>query len=220
MIRHYSQIFSLALVLALAGCASESAVDEPTTSSGPTAEGAAYLVSEPPADAQDVIAMREGIADAEDVVVVGRIGGSHNPWVEGVAAFTLVDRSLPACTDIPGDTCPTPWDYCCATDKLPGATTLVKVVDEQGQVVSTGAKELLGVSELQTVVVQGTAQKDDAGNISVLADRIYVDPHNPGQVPRGDAGHDHDHDHDHDHQEAESEEDHGGDAAAESEDAS
>src|SRR5690606_24144216 len=100
-----SDIFKLTLVLALSGCASESAVDEATTTTGPTAEGAAYLLSGPPADARDVIDMREEAEDQEEVVVVGRIGGSHNPWVEGMAAFTLVDRSLPACSDIPGDTC-------------------------------------------------------------------------------------------------------------------
>src|SRR5690606_36460413 len=155
-------------------------------------------------------------------------GGSRNPWVDGMAAFTLVDRSLPACTDIPGDKCPTPWDYCCTTDKLPGATTLVKVVDDQGQVVTTGAQELLGVDELQTVVVRGKASKDDVGNITVLAEQIYVDPSSPGQVTRGGEGseHAHAHDHDHAHDEAEAAEgadpasDKDSDAAAESDEAS
>ena len=146
---HHSRLFGLALVLAFAGCASESADQASQTPAGPSAAGAVYMLTSAPADAQDVISMRQAVEDQQEVVVVGRIGGSQNPWVDGLAAFTLVDRSLPACTDIPGDTCPTPWDYCCATDKLPGATTLVKVVDDQGQVVTTGAQELLGVDELQ-----------------------------------------------------------------------
>jgi hypothetical protein len=188
---HHSRLFGLALVLAFAGCASESADQASHTTKGPSADGARYLASSAPAAAQDVIPMRQSIDDQQEVVVIGRIGGSHNPWVDGMAAFTLVDRSLAACTDIPGDKCPTPWDYCCATDKLPDATTLVKVVDDQGQVVTTGAQELLGVDELQTVIVRGKARKDDAGNISILAEQIYVDPSNPGQVRRSGEKHAH-----------------------------
>ncbi len=198
MVRHLWKICSLSLMMTLAGCTSETGVETSTALPRPSAEGAKYLLSAAPTDAQDVISMREAVDDNQEVVVIGRIGGSHDPWVEGMAAFSVVDRSLPACSDIPGDSCPKPWDYCCATDKLPGATTLVKVVDEQGEIIPTDARELLGVSELQTVVIQGTARKDDAGNITVLASGIYIDPANPGQVVRGE-GDSHNHDHDHSH---------------------
>jgi hypothetical protein len=105
---------------------------------------------------------------------VGRIGGSENPWIEGRAAFSIVDNSLKACSDIPGDNCPRPWDYCCQTDQLPTATALVKLVDESGELVKTDARKLLQLKELATVVVQGKAQRDEAGNLTVLADGIYV----------------------------------------------
>jgi hypothetical protein len=39
-------------------------------------------------------------------------------WIEGRAAFSLVDQSLKACSDVEGDDCPVPWDYCCETEKL------------------------------------------------------------------------------------------------------
>ncbi len=190
---------SVVVIAGLFGCSSETATNTSAVVGQPTTEGAKFLLSSAPGEAQDVIPMREDVEDEQDVVVIGRIGGSHDPWVDGLAAFSLVDRSLAACTDIPGDQCPTPWDYCCVTDKLPAATTLVKVVDEQGELVSTGARELLGLTELQTVVIQGKAQKDDSGNVTILARGIYVDPTNPGQVLRGDADHDHAHGHDHTH---------------------
>ncbi len=41
----------------------------------------------------------------------GRIGGSEKPFVDGLAAFTIVDLKVPYCADDEG--CPTPWDYCC-----------------------------------------------------------------------------------------------------------
>ncbi len=42
-----------------------------------------------------------------------KLGGDVNPWVEGQVAFRLVDDSLKACSVIPDDEYPTPWDYCC-----------------------------------------------------------------------------------------------------------
>lgn len=162
----------------LSGCAQQhGSTDDSSQSdvaqmSGP--EGAHYLLDDEPVGVRQVSQIREESADGDDVVVVGRIGGSTNPWVEGRAAFYLVDQSLQACCDIPGDNCPKPWDYCCETDRLPTHTVFVKLVDEQGELVRTDAKSLLGVKELSTVVVQGKAQHDNANNVTVLAERIFI----------------------------------------------
>ena len=81
-----------------------------------------------------------------------------------------------ACNDREGDDCPTPWDYCCETDRLPQATALVKIVDSAGKLVAIDARKLLPLKELQTVVVPGTAQRDEAGNLTILANGVYVKP--------------------------------------------
>lgn len=177
--------------------------DAESTSGGngvgvPSAEGQAYILSSEPAGAVDVIEARESAEDDADIVVVGRIGGQEPPWVEGLAAFTIVDESLPDCSQIEGDSCPTPWDYCCASG-LADARMLVKFVDESGEVVETGAEELLGLTELQTVVVQGTAQRDADGNLTVLASNVFVRPQvDRPMVPAGEHTHSHDHGHSHD----------------------
>ena len=132
------------------------------------------LMKAEPSGAQQIIAARAGAKNEDTIVVVGRIGGDANPWVENRAAFTLVDNSLKACSDIPGDECEKPWDYCCETDKLPTASLLVKVVDSDGKLIATDARKLLGVKELQTVVVQGKAKRDDKGNLTVLATGVFV----------------------------------------------
>jgi hypothetical protein len=113
-------------------------------------------------------------ASAQDVTLVGRIGGSLSPFVSGRASFTVVDASLVPCSENPGDTCPTPWDYCCDTDKLPAATAVVKLVDADGATVAKDAKRDLGMKELQTVVVKGKAKRDEAGNLTVLAPAVFV----------------------------------------------
>ena len=49
-----------------------------------------------------------------------------------------------------------------------------KFVDEQGQTVAVDARELLGLKESQMVVVQGKAKRDEQGNLTVLAEGLYV----------------------------------------------
>lgn len=169
-------VLCLSFLSLLSGCAKESA-DSPAAANATTpVDGAKFLLAEEPQGAADVRAARESAKNDEEVLVVGRIGGSHNPWIAGRAAFSIVDRSLKACSDIEGDNCPYPWDYCCEGAKLPTSTALVKIVDDDGKVVSADARELLHVKELQTVVVRGKAQRDEAGNLTVLASGLYIKP--------------------------------------------
>ncbi len=173
-------LFSLSLLTCLsiaAGCSSESPA--PPAAESPVAaaiDGARYLLDSEPDRSAGVIAVRESASDGDDIVITGRIGGSANPWINGRAAFSIVDHSLTACSDIPGDECEKPWDYCCQTDKLPTSTALVKFVDDDGNPLAVDSRELLAVKELQTVVVRGKAKRDDAGNLTVLASQVFVRP--------------------------------------------
>jgi hypothetical protein len=124
--------------------------------------------------ATDVKAARDAVKNDEEITLVGRIGGAENPWVDGQAAFTIVDSALKPCNEKDDDACQTPWDYCCDTDLLPTNKAFVKIVGEDGRPVPTDARQLLGIKELQTVVVHGRAKRDDAGNLTVLADGVYV----------------------------------------------
>jgi hypothetical protein len=157
------KLVGLAAVL-LAGCGS-------TETGSP--DGSKYLLSSEPAGAQDVKAVLESAQDGDDVIVVGRVGGEANPWIDGLAAFRIADLSLTPCNELKGDNCPMPWDYCCEPD-VAANRTLVKVIDESGGIVASGAKQLLELEELQTVVVQGKASRDDNGNVSVLATGVFV----------------------------------------------
>ncbi len=141
-------------------------------------DGSKFLLSEEPEGGQNVIAVRDASKDGDEVVIVGRIGGSLNPWVDDRVAFSVVDPSLLACSDDKEEgescSCQTPWDYCCETDKLPEAMALVKFVESDGSVVKHDARKVFGLVELQTVVIQGKAQRDDAGNLTILASGMYV----------------------------------------------
>jgi hypothetical protein len=93
------------LTLLAAGCA------DPARQTTPAIDISKFLLPQEPAGATDVITARRS-QDGDAVVLFGRIGGSENPWVEGVAAFTIVDSSIKPCNEIGDDTCPKPWDYC------------------------------------------------------------------------------------------------------------
>jgi len=154
-----------------AGCAS---ANNPGGALTPSPEAAKYLLSAEPASAQAVAAAKKEVKDGDDVTLIGRIGGSESPFVSGRASFTIVDTGLVPCSERPGDTCATPWDYCCDTDQLPASTASVKVVDDAGKTLAIDAKSGLGLKELQTVVVKGKAKRDEAGNLSVSASGIFV----------------------------------------------
>ena len=146
-----------------------------TTPAATNIDGSKFILDSEPDGAADVVAVRTSAKDGDDIVIVGRIGGSKEPCVDGRAAFSIVDRSAKPCNAIPGDKCPIPWDYCCE-DQLATKTILVKFIDDDGKLVAAGAKELFGVKELDTVVISGKAKVDDAGNVSVLASSMFVQP--------------------------------------------
>ncbi len=155
------------------GCADSGKPDADAATGRTSQSNANYLLADKPADAQGIGEARKSVTDEEDVTLVGRIGGSANPFVGGLAAFTIVDPQVKYCA--PDEGCPTPWDYCCTQDQVKDNIATVKVVGQDGQPVDQDAKKLLGVKELDTVIVQGQAKRDDNGNLTVLARKVYVE---------------------------------------------
>ncbi len=131
-----------------------------------------YEAETEPAGAIPVGEAREKTEDGQDVTLVGLIGGSSEPFVKGLAAFTIVDPKVPYCADEEG--CPTPWDYCCETDAVKQNIATVKIVDDSGKPVTQDAREFLNVKELSKVVVKGKARRDDQGNLTVAASKIFL----------------------------------------------
>jgi hypothetical protein len=161
------------VVLALGSIGCESKVASKPAVGG-AQSSSSYLVQNEPAGAVPVGEARKKVEDGQEVTLVGLIGGSSKPFVEGLAAFTIVDPKVPYCAANEG--CPTPWDYCCQTDAVKENIATVKIVDDAGKPVSQSARDLLDVKELATVVVKGKAKRDDQGNLTVAANQVFVRP--------------------------------------------
>lgn len=162
-----------ALLVVPAACTQEASTTPSGSSTPSNAALDAYYAATAPADAKPVLEVRKSAAPGDQVVVTGRA----KDFVDGRAMVTLVDPSLRACSD-PGDpmadTCETPWDYCCIDPtEVAAATAAVEIRDETG-VVKQGLQGFHGLDHLDTVTVTGTLQKDEAGNVTVVAKNLHV----------------------------------------------
>lgn len=154
------------------GCGQSPVATQTDETEGSRSTSTRYVAGSEPSGAIPVGEAREETKDEESVTLVGIIGGSSEPFVDGLAAFTIVDPKVPYCA--PDEGCHTPWDYCCQQNQVKDNIATIKVVDEQGKPVAQDARTLLDVKELSTVVIEGTAQRDDEGNLSVLAKQVFV----------------------------------------------
>lgn len=155
------------------GCSQAPVANKDTTGkSAARVASAPYLADLEPTGAIPVGEARTSVTNDSQVTVVGLIGGSPKPFVDGLAAFTIVDAKVPYCPDEEG--CPTPWDYCCQLEAVKDNIATVKFVDAAGKPITEDARQWLNLKELATVVVSGTAKRDDQGNLTVAANKIFV----------------------------------------------
>ena len=186
-------------VLALVACGSDSSADTtPSTTSStetPTATGegqeqaaapaadlSALVLATAPSEAATITSLKQAIEPGAAVTLTGRVGGRANPFIDGRAAMTVVDPgAVAACDTIEGDSCGTPWDFCCESQsKIAAAMATVQVVDEQGMPKKVGLNGLGGLAPGSMVVVTGTVSPNSAdGNLIVDATGIHVQAAKP-----------------------------------------
>jgi hypothetical protein len=131
-----------------------------------------FLARTAPQGARPVAEVRASAKDGESVAVQGRA----KDFVEGRAVVTVIDPSMPACDEAgPMDDCPTPWDFCCDDPgDIAAASATIELRDQQGPL-RQSLKGLGGLNYLDTVVALGEVEKDEAGNLTVIARSLYVE---------------------------------------------
>ncbi|MEM6567387.1 MAG: hypothetical protein AAF957_03195 [Planctomycetota bacterium] len=168
-------LLALFLLPCAVGC-SGGAADANTSDAGEAAVGApttlpeSFWSSNTTADAKDVFTLREEDLAGQTITVRGTV----KDFVEGLAAFVLVEDSLLSCDEIPGDSCPTPWDYCCTDpDELARGTAFVEFHDD-GRPGEWAVEGFHGIERLSEVVVTGELSIDEADNLSLVATSIRL----------------------------------------------
>ena len=172
---------ALILVAWLAACDEKKPIAAaPATRSAPAAAALppSLFLSAAPADAKDIKDAKGSAKVGDKIILVGRIGGSKEPFVAQRAVFTLVDKRLKACGEGTAmDSCETPWDYCCETrEEITANSAAVQVVDAGGQPIKAELNGVNGLKLLATVTVVGTVVTAEAGNLVVRATGLYVQP--------------------------------------------
>lgn len=139
---------------------------------------AKYFAETRPDGARGVAEIKADAEGPDEVVVVGRIGGRVQPFLEGAAVFLLADLGMKHCGEIHGDTCPQPWDYCCEPkDSLMKNTATIQLVDDSGRPLKVDVKEKHGLEPLRILTIKGkVAQREAGGALVINAEKIYVEP--------------------------------------------
>jgi hypothetical protein len=177
-------VCGVVVIAAVVGCG-------PGAGSGgsPVADASSpYLLEEEPAnpigiDAAFAALTEEG--EQAELTLVGRIPKQVSqgipPWGEKEATFVVVEATKEGDSAHSGpghdpDNCP----FCKRRreeGKAPvNSLALIQIVDDQGKVVPTDARSLLGLKENQVVVARGEVLRDSLGNITLAAKSIYVRP--------------------------------------------
>jgi hypothetical protein len=172
----YLMFGAIVSLIGFAGCNRPAAETSPVASgNAPHISAVSYLMKEEPEECIGVMEARTDAKDGDEITLVARVGGRKNPWVEGRAAFMVIDASMAVVAtgteSGKGQIC---LDDCCAA--LRGeCTTMVKFLDDQGGVLPTDARELFQLKPDDMVVIQGHVQRDEEqSTFAVVAKSIYV----------------------------------------------
>ena len=178
MLKYRPLLLSVILIgVMVVGCDKPSANQTTTSQRGSTEPlPSGLFLTQAPEKAAELIATRETAKDGDAVVVRARVGGRQDPFSADRAVMTVADTSLLSCDKMPGDTCETPWDYCCDDPaSLAKAIASVQVVGSDGKPLRATLKNVSGIAPLKEVVIVGTLRKSPDGKAATInANGIFV----------------------------------------------
>jgi hypothetical protein len=138
------------------------------------------FITQEPAGALGVLKVRQSAKAGDHVTMIGRIGGSENPFVSNRAVFTMVDVTVKTCLEMGDAHCPTPADYCCEdSTELAKSMASVNITDKSGKPLAISLAADGSLKPLMWIAVEGTLQPTDGGAFIVNADHIYKMPNDP-----------------------------------------
>jgi hypothetical protein len=136
--------------------------------------GQQFVLAQEPEGAMGILDYREAKPEADDVTLLGRIGGGQPTWSHDSAMFLvtdptqeLADKSDHVCH---GDNCP----FCKGKVRVDDSRAIVILTGADGRVPPMDARKLMPLAEGQMVVVSGRAEVNSLGQLVVHARGVYV----------------------------------------------
>jgi len=172
--------FTMLIGMLVTGCSQDQAspttdtVEPNHTAAAKVPNLEAFIIDAKPEGAVSVTQARASAAPGKPIVVTGQIGASDQPFGNSFATFILGDEAIDFCDELPGDTCPKPWDACCEDpDKLAASRASVQLTLD-GTPIPGSIKGVAGLKELDHVVVAGVvAPTSTSENLIIHASGIY-----------------------------------------------
>ena len=90
-------------LLCLAPIACDQSAPTPPKTATNSALPKDLFVTQEPAGAAGVLKVRQSAKAGDRIAMIGRIGGSENPFVSNRAVFTMVDASMKSCLEMGDD---------------------------------------------------------------------------------------------------------------------
>jgi len=173
---HLSPLAAASLFAACGDSGKPSADTAPV--SPPLPAVAAVLSETAPDGAISVVEARKTAKPGAEVTVEGIVAGTMSPFAEGFASVVLGDLAMETCDKVPGDSCATPWDACCADpDTLKGMRLTLQVSDAEGRPVAQSLKGISGLAEMDRVIAEGTvAANSTPENLVINVSRLHRAP--------------------------------------------
>ncbi len=140
-----------------------------TTAAAPAALTAIFQAVPKPEPLVAIPDLRRSVSSGDQVVIEAKVMGVMDPFVENRALVVVGDEgTITSCDLLPEDQCSSPWDACCEDPKiLKAGTATIQVVDESGQVLRHGLRDINGLKELSRVRVSGTVS-DQGGDALII----------------------------------------------------
>ncbi len=179
----FSPLLATALAAAFLNACDQANTPPPNTNnstnntsnaSGSNTTTPTWILAAAPADAVPVATLKASATEGQHVVIRGRIGGRADPISADSPVLIIMDPALASCADIEGDTCATPWDYCCETPaSIAANNATIQVVDAAGEPI-TGSLAAAGLEPLAEIIVVGVvAARPDPSVLTIRATGIH-----------------------------------------------
>ena len=135
-----------------------------------------FLTEAPTREVSSIASLKTNAKEGDTVAVKVVIGGRDNVYVPNRAVLTVIDAKINNPCTSEGDSCRTPWDYCCtpAEEKLPNMA-IVQIVGDDNRPLAVDLSSVKNLKHLNTLIVLGTiGPRDNQDTLLINADAIYV----------------------------------------------